>query len=114
MVTAILAFGSLMGWAFGRVGRWMISDAARFQAFYAHAILWLEEHGITVAGAFSENFSVGWLLRTAQMVTGRLNTTVSFWLVVLVYVILGLLEVDDFKCILRYMRISEDGAHLLD
>jgi len=113
MVTAFLAFGSLMGWAFGRVGRWMISDAARFQAFYAHAILWLEEHGITVAGAFSENFNVGWLLRTAQTVTGRLNTTVSFWLVVLVYVILGLLEVDDFKTKLRNMRNSETGAHLL-
>src|SRR3569833_2695196 len=49
MVTAFLAFGSLMGWAFGRVGRWMISDAARFQAFYARAILWIEENGITVA-----------------------------------------------------------------
>ena len=29
-----------------------------------------------------------------QGVTGQVNTTLSFWLIVLVYVILGLLEVE--------------------
>ena len=36
-----------------------------------------------------------WLLRWAQQITGRVNTTLSFWLITLVYVILGLMEVDD-------------------
>jgi predicted PurR-regulated permease PerM len=104
MVLVFAAFASLIVWAFGRVGRWIVSDAARFQAFYDQATLWLEGHGIAVAGVWSENFNVGWLLRTAQTLTGRLNSTMSFWLVVLVYVILGLLEVDDFERKLRAMR----------
>lgn len=113
MVVAFVAFGSLIAWAFGRVGRWIVSDAARFQSFYDQITLWLEGHGIAVAGAWSEAFSVGWMLRTAQTITGRLNSTMSFWLVVLVYVFLGLLEVDDFGRKLRGMRNRATGELLL-
>lgn len=112
MVVVFAAFGSLIVWAFGRVGRWIVSDAARFQSFYDQVTAWLEGHGIAVAGVWSENFNVGWLLRTAQTLTGRLNSTLSFWLVVLVYVILGLLEVDDFGRKLRAMRNRETGEVL--
>ena len=51
MVVAFFAFGSLIVWAFGRVGRWIVSDAARFQAFYDQVTIWLEGHGVAVAGA---------------------------------------------------------------
>ncbi|PZU94323.1 MAG: AI-2E family transporter [Chelatococcus sp.] len=113
IVLAFFAFGSLIVWAFGRVGRWIVSDAGRFQQFYDQATLWLEGHGIAVTGLWAENFNVAWMLRTAQSLTGRLNSTMSFWLVVLVYVILGLLEVDDFGRKLRGMRNQETGQVLL-
>ena len=113
IVLAFFAFGSLIVWAFGRVGRWIVSDAGRFQQFYDQATLWLEGHGIAVTGLWAENFNVAWMLRTAQSLTGRLNSTMSFWLVVLVYVILGLLEVDDFGRKLRGMRNQETGLVLL-
>lgn len=112
MVVAFAAFGSLIAWAFGRVGRWIVSDAARFQNFYDQVTAWLEGHGIAVAGVWSENFNMSWVLRMAQTLTGRLNSTMSFWLVVLVYVILGLLEVDDFGRKLRTMRNRETGEVL--
>lgn len=113
MVLAFVAFGSLIVWAFGRVGRWILSDAARFQTLYDQAAGWLEGHGIAVTGLWAENFNVAWMLRTAQTVTGRLNTTMSFWLVVLVYVILGLLEVEDFARKLKTMRNRVVGEVLL-
>ena len=96
-VAACLAFASLVVWGFGRVGRSLIADSARYQALYDGAIAWLEGHGISVAGLWSEHFNVGWLLRWAGQVTGRVNTTLSFWLIALVYVILGLMEVDDLR-----------------
>lgn len=109
MVVVFFAFGSLIVWAFSRVGRWIVNDAGRFQLLYDQAAAWLEGHGIAVAGLWSEHFNVGWLLRTAQGLTGRLNNTVSFWLVVLVYVILGLLEVDDFGRKTRSMGNRDIG-----
>jgi AI-2 transport protein TqsA len=112
MVVAFAAFSSLTVWAIGRIARWIVNDAARFQDFYDQAATWLEGQGIAVAGVWSENFNVSWMLRAVQTVTGRLNTTMSFWLVVLVYVILGLLEVDDFGRKVRALRNRESGEVL--
>ena len=44
-----------------------------------------------------------WVIGVVYGVTGRVNTTIGFWLVVLVYVVLGLLEVDDIARKLRTM-----------
>jgi AI-2 transport protein TqsA len=44
---------------------------------------------------WDEHFNVGWALRSVQQITGRVNTTLSFWIITLVYVILGLMEVED-------------------
>jgi predicted PurR-regulated permease PerM len=96
VVLVLLAFGWLVAWAFGQVGRWLIADAARLQQFYDQVRLWLEGHGIAVASLWADNFGVGWILRTVQTVSGRLNSTFSFWLVTLVYVLLLLMEVEDF------------------
>jgi AI-2 transport protein TqsA len=96
-IAVCLLFAYLVGWGFGRVGRSLIADAARYQALYDSFVAWLESHGISVAGVWAENFSVSWMLRTAQHVTGRLNTTVMFWVIAFVYVMLGLLEVDDIR-----------------
>jgi len=81
----------------GRVGRSVIADSGRYEAIYDAAVVWLESHDISVAGLWAEHFNVGWMLRWAQAITGRVNTTLSFWLITLVYVILGLTEVDDLR-----------------
>jgi AI-2 transport protein TqsA len=106
VVVAIIAavfvvFGSLVTWGLGRIARWLATDAARFQLLYTQVATWLEQHGIAVAGLWAEHFNMRWLVRAAQEIAGRLNTTIGFWLVVLVYVILGLLEVDGTERKLR-------------
>jgi AI-2 transport protein TqsA len=96
-ITACLVFASLAAWGFGQVGRSVIADSARYQALYSTAVTWLENHDVLVAGVWAEHFNVSWLLRAAQQVTGRVNTTINFWLIAFMYVILGLLELDDAR-----------------
>jgi predicted PurR-regulated permease PerM len=96
-VAVCIAFASLVIWGFGRVGVALLADSARYQALYEGAIDWLENRGISVAGLWSEHFNVGWLVHWAGQITGRVNTTLSFWLIALLYVILGLMEVDDLR-----------------
>jgi AI-2 transport protein TqsA len=96
-VAALLGFASLVVWGFGRVGHSLIADTARYQALFDNATAWLEGHGISVAGLWAEHFNVGWVVRQAGYLTGRVNTTLSFWLIALVYVILGLMEVEDLR-----------------
>src|SRR5271155_388583 len=97
IVAVCLVFGSLVVWGFSRVGHAVVLDAARYQALYDNLVTWLDGHGISVAGLWAEHFNVGWAVRAAQRVTGRINNTLTFWLITLTYVILGLLEVDDTR-----------------
>ncbi len=114
LVTMVVFFAlmSLVVWAFGRVGRGMVTDADRFQVFYNQAVAWLEGHGISISGLWTEHFNTAWILRTVQQVTGLLNTTMSFWLIALVYVILGLLEVDDMRRKIETLS-NRDAARVL-
>ena len=84
-----------MVWGFGRVGRSLFADSSRYQAIYETVVAWLDGHGVSVAGLWAQHFNVDWMLRSAQQITGRVNTTLSFWLITLLYVIMGLIEVDD-------------------
>jgi AI-2 transport protein TqsA len=113
-VTVCLAFASLAVWGFGRVGRSLVADAARYQTLYDNMVTWLDGHGISVAELWAEHFNVGWLLRATQHITGRVNTTLSFWLVALIYVILGLLEVDDIRRKVEALDNREIARVLLD
>jgi AI-2 transport protein TqsA len=96
-VAIMLAFASLLVWGFGRVGRSVIANSGRYQAILDAAVVWLEGHDISVAALWAQHFNVAWMLRWAQQITGRLNTTLHFWLFTLVYVVLGLMEVDDLR-----------------
>ncbi|KAB1073964.1 AI-2E family transporter [Methylobacterium planeticum] len=91
----LLVFGSLIAWGFSRVVRSVISDVTRLQGFYAQTADWLETHGIVLAGLWAEHFNVQWLLRQLPGLTSRFNSMATFLFVVLIYVILGLLEVED-------------------
>jgi AI-2 transport protein TqsA len=112
LVAVCSAFASLVVWGFGRVGRAMVSDAGRYQALYDNLVMWLDSHGVSVAGLWAEHFNVGWLLRKAQRVTGRVNSTLAFWLITLTYVILGLLEVDDIRRRVQALG-NRDAARVL-
>jgi AI-2 transport protein TqsA len=115
-VAVSVAFASLAIWGFGRVGRSLIADTARYQGLYDSTVTWLDSHGVSIAGLWAEHFNVAWLLRATQFVTGRVNTTFSFWLITLIYVILGLLEVDDMQRKIAALdnreaaRVLQDGS----
>src|SRR5690606_31842781 len=70
---------------------------ARYQALYAEVVAWLEGQGISVGNFWAENFNAGWILGFVRDMAGRVNTTVTFWLIAFTYIILGLLEVDDVE-----------------
>jgi AI-2 transport protein TqsA len=96
-IAVCLAFASLAAWGFGRVGRSLTADVARYQALYETTMTWLEGHGVSVAALWAQHFTVRWLLGTTQQIAGRVASTLSFWLIAVVYVLLGLLEVKDIK-----------------
>jgi AI-2 transport protein TqsA len=108
----VTIFVSLCAWAFARIARDMIALAPKFQALYEQLAAWLEGHGIVMAGLWTEYFNMASLVRILQQLLATLNSTLSFSLVVIVYVVLGLLEVDLAARRLGEMTNRELGCAL--
>jgi AI-2 transport protein TqsA len=113
-IAVCLAFASLAAWGFGRVGRSLTADAARYQALYEATMTWLEGHGVSVAALWAQHFNVRWLLGTTQQIAGRVTSMLSFWLIAVVYVVLGLLEVEDIRRRIELLDNRELARVLLD
>lgn len=92
-VLVVGGLSSLVLWGFSRVGQWLVRNAAQLQALYTQTATWLEGHGLYAAGMLAERFNVTWLIRLFQQVSTRLQSSISFAFVTLIFVILGLLEV---------------------
>jgi predicted PurR-regulated permease PerM len=108
----IAAIGSLAVWGVSRAGQWLIANSARFQEHYLEARDWLESHGFYAGDLLAQHFNVTWLVRAFQEVTNRFGSILSFSVITLVFVLLGLLEVDDSR--LKSGAIADkDGRPIL-
>ena len=114
IIVVFMAFASTVVWGLSRIVRAIASDAQGFQTLYDRAVTWLEGHGIVIAGMWAEHFNLRWLVETLQSVTGRVNTTITFWLVIAVYVILGLLEVPSIASRIRALMSPAAVLILID
>jgi predicted PurR-regulated permease PerM len=104
----LLSFGWLMAWTVGQVGRRIASDATTYQFLYQQFRAWLEAHGIAASLLWSDNFNITTTLRMLQTVSLQLRNLFSFWLIALVYVLLGLAELDEFRA--RINRLNNQQA----
>ena len=113
VIIVVAALATLIGWGFGRAARWLLADFARFQAMYQQAAAWLEGHGFVITGVFGEVFNGSWVVAMLQRVGSRLQGIMSFAIVTLIYILLGLLEVDTIAAKLRGLRNQEIGESLI-
>ncbi len=109
----IVAIGSSVAWGFGKLGQWLFVNADRFQAVYVDWTNWLEGHGVAVAGPLADRFDVAWLVRFVQGMAGRVNSFAGFALLVFIFVMLGLLEVEDFNRRLVAPAAQPHGIRIL-
>ncbi|WP_245426363.1 AI-2E family transporter [Phyllobacterium bourgognense] len=110
----IVAVGSSVTWGLSKLGQWLLVNARRFQDVYVHWTDWLEEHGIAIAGPLADRFDVTWLVGLTQGLAGRLNSFAGSALLVFVFVMLGLLEMEDFGKRLGSPALQPQGMNMLN
>lgn len=113
-IVVIVGIGSSVAWGFGKLGQWLFVNAGRFQAIYVDWTNWLEERGVAVVGPLTDRFDVSWLVGFTQNLAGRLNSFAGFALLVFIFVMLGLLEVEDFNRRLLAPGAQPRGARILE
>lgn len=112
-MVAIVVIGSSVAWGFGKLAQWLFVNADRFQAVYVDWTNWLEEHGLAVAGPLADRFDVAWLVGFVQGMAGRLNSFAGFAVLVFIFIMLGLLEVEDFNARLVAPAAQPYGMRIL-
>lgn len=110
LVVALLGYVTV--WGFSQTGRWLIANAGRFQALYTETAAHLEEMGLYSAGMLADTFNASWLIGFFQGTAGRLNGMLGFGVVTLIFVMLGLLEVDIMRTKLL-AQAGETGRRLV-
>lgn len=113
-IVVIVAIGSSIAWGFSGLGQWLFLNAGRFQAIYLDWTNWLEERGVAVVGPLTDRFDVSWLVSFTQNLAGRLNSFAGFALLVFIFVMLGLLEVEDFNMRLLAPNAQPRGRRILE
>lgn len=119
ILTLVLATGvlALLGWAavwaFGTIWYDVAANAARYQSLYQQAAGWLEEHGIIVAALWADGVNVNWLLRLGQQAASRLSQTVSFAIVAVAYLLIGLVEVDRIRSRIEISGKSDTASKVI-
>ena len=113
-VVVIGTLGALVAWGIGVVGRWLMANLGLFYDLYGKTLAWFEGHGILLAEPLAERFNVLSLVRLFQDVLARLNGLLGFAVMVLIFTMLGLLEVGDFRHKVRALRHGTDGERLLE
>jgi AI-2 transport protein TqsA len=112
-VIVMVVFISMIAWALSAVGDWLLNNVQRFQAIYVQATDWLEGHGIFVAGTLADRFDVLWLLRLFKDIAWRINRYVGFGILVFVFLMMALLEVEQFRRKLAALDNPETSARLM-
>lgn len=113
-VAVLGTLGLLTAGAITLVGRWLIANIGHFYTLYGQTMAWFDGHGILLADQISERFNVMSLVGLFQEVGRRINGLVGFSLMVLIFTMLGLLEVGDFKQKIRMLRDDDTSKRLLD
>lgn len=99
MATAavVVVMASLVMWGLNRAAQWAIANSAGFHAHYQRIEAWLEGHGLYLASEFIHNFDPRWLFAMVQRLGVGLQQIASFLVIALVFVVLGLLEVESTR-----------------
>jgi AI-2 transport protein TqsA len=109
----IVTVGSAIVWGITRVGQWLIANTGRLEAAYIGWGIWLEEHGIAIAGPITEKFDVTWFVGLLRGIAQRLQSSAGFTGLIFIFVMLGLLEVDDFTARLKSPAAQPFGVRIL-
>lgn len=99
VATAIVTFAmaSLVLWGLSRAGQWAIANAGAFTAQYQKMDAWLSGHGLYLASEFVHNFDPRWMFAALHRLGAGLQQVASFIVIALVFVVLGLLEVEPTR-----------------
>lgn len=108
------ALGSAIAWSLTRALQYLGANADRFQALYQQKADWLAARDVAIGRMALEHFDVPWMIALLKGALLRLQTILSFLVVTLIFLMLGLLEVEATRRKLLAPAMGDSGRILAD
>jgi len=108
------ALGSAMVWSLTSAVHYLGANVERFQALYQQKAEWLGTHDVLIGSFALEHFDVPWMIALLKGLLLRMQTILSFLVVTLIFLMLGLLEVDATRRKLLAPAMGDAGRILVD
>jgi AI-2 transport protein TqsA len=83
-------------WSIGDIIHWISDNSLRFKSIYGQYKEWLADRNIFLAGA-PDQLNSGTFVAVLRQVAGSVNYFIGFCLVVFLFLVFGLTELDDFR-----------------
>ncbi len=118
IVTALVTIGiisvffALIAWGVLQVGEWVVANMGRFQAVYASVESTMSERGVPMESLMPERFDPRWILGPIGAVVGQLRLISGFVLLIFVFVVLGLTEMEGMARRLKRIEAERPGMQI--
>ena len=112
-LAVVIALTSMVVWGAGEIADWIRQNLVKIGTTFRNSTKWLEDHDIFVMSHVTENFDAAWLVGFLRAVASRINVLVGFSLLVFIFLIMGLVETEDFQNHIAKMQDQETSRRLL-
>jgi AI-2 transport protein TqsA len=120
ILTVVIAIGVvaifvwIFSWAVGRIGGWVFANLPRVEDVYQTTRAFLEGRGWELQQILPERFDARWVIDPLLAVTAQLQLIFNFLLLVFVFVILGLNELETTAARLKRIEAENPRVRLYD
>jgi predicted PurR-regulated permease PerM len=106
----VLAFFSVVIWGVGQVAAWTVANLPRFEAVYRNVEAAMADRSLPIDLLMPNRFDPRWILGPVTAVLGQARLISGFVLLIFVFVVLGLTELEGMGR--RLARIETDKPNL--
>ncbi|MFN3591883.1 MAG: AI-2E family transporter, partial [Thermaurantiacus sp.] len=115
VVMAVVAlFVWVFSWAVGRIGGWVFANLPRVEDVYQTTRVFLEARGWELQQILPERFDARWVIDPLLALSAELRILFNFLLLVFVFVVLGLNELESTSARLKRIEAENPRVRLHD
>ena len=93
-ITIVLVFFSIVFWGAGQVTMWVLANLGRFETLYVEFDAAMAQRGWPIDMLLPSNFDPRWIIGPAAALAGQMRLISGFVLLIFVFVVLGLTELE--------------------
>ncbi len=114
VIAVVLLFFSIIVWGVGQIASWVVANMGRFDAVYRSFETSMDQRGFPLDILIPTSFEARWILGPLGAFLSQAQLISGFVLLIFVFVVLGLTEMEGMGRRLRRIQAERPGLKVLE